>query len=177
MEMDEVDANYSLNAEEIRIKRINEIKDQIEKDKLKREEKCRKYKIVNNVTEIIDSGFVIVSVGLSGTVAGTAVFPPLAAGFGIAASVSGFLSIVAKVVSKKLRSKYKLHSKILILSETKLTKIYELISKTLDDGKITDEEFEIITQEFTNFINEKREIKLKNKPNSNEDLRTLLIKK
>ena len=173
---DEVDGNFSINVTEFRLKRINEIKDKIEKDKIKREKSCHKYKLANNVTEVLDAGFIIICVACSGTGVGTIVFPPLATGFGIAASVSGFFSLITKAVSKKLISKHKLHSKILILSEVKLTKIYDLISKAIEDEKITDEEFEIITQEFTNFINEKREIKMKNKPNSDEDLRTLLGK-
>ena len=126
--------------------------------------------------EILDTGFVTVSIGLSSGGVGTIVMPPLAAGLGVAAGVSGFLSIVSKFIAKKIKTKIKTHSKILILAESKLNSICEMISRSLEDGKISNEEFKMIVNESTNYSNMKREIKMKIKPSSDEDLSSLLKK-
>ena len=93
--------NFTSNGEEFRLKRIKEIRDSIVKDKLKRENICKKLKRANLVTEVLDTGFVTVSIALSSGGVATLVFPPLATGLGVAAGVSGFLGIVTKFISKK----------------------------------------------------------------------------
>ena len=90
-----------MDVSDFRLKRIKQIRETIEKDKLKRQVLCKKLKRANLALEILDTGFVTVSIGLSSGGVGTLVFPPLATGLGVAAGVSGFLGIVSKFISKK----------------------------------------------------------------------------
>ena len=154
-------SELSLDADKFRLERIKEIKDEIITELNKRENTCKKYKKIALVTEILDSGCVMVSIALTSSGAATIIIPPLATGLGIAGGISGFLGLVFKFVSKKLQSKLRLNEDIIILSKSKLNTISDLISKALDDGEVSDEEFQLISKELVSFYEMKKEIKKK----------------
>ncbi len=168
-----MNSELNLDAAKFRLTRIKEIKDEIIGELNKSEASRKNYKKITNVTEILDGGCVMVAVALSGGGAATIIVPPLATGLGIAGGVSGFFGLVFKFISKKLRSKLKKSEDIIILGKSKLNTISGLISKAIDDGKINDEEFQLISRELVSFYEMKKEIK-KKPVTSNQDLPKLL---
>ena len=74
---------------------------------------------------------------------------------------TGVLSMVGKYASKKLTLKAQKHEKIKVLVEAKLNSISTLISKALNDGNISDQEFSLIMSEFSKFQEMKNDIKTK----------------
>jgi cAMP phosphodiesterase len=64
------------------------------------------------------------------------------------AGVAGLVGVVgAGVVSRGLTSKVAKHEDTMVLAESKKNSISELVSKALQDGHISDEEFRLILQE------------------------------
>ena len=65
----------------------------------------------------------------------------------IAAIVCGCMSACVKLVRRKLMSKAQKHYEIKTIGESKLNSIKNLISKALNDGRISEEEFKIVLDE------------------------------
>ena len=61
-------------------------------------------------------------------------------------------------MSKKLSLKAQKHEKITVIAEAKLNSIRDHVSKALDDGKISDQEFSLILAELKNFQEMKNKI-------------------
>ena len=74
---------------------------------------------------------------------------------------AGLLSIVGKYANKKLSIKAQKHERIKILAEAKLNTINDQISKALNDGQISVEEFSLIMSELHTFQEMKNNIKIK----------------
>ena len=76
---------------------------------------------------------------------------------------AGLLSIVRKYANKKLSIKAQKHERIKILAEANLNTISDQISKALNDGQISVEEFSLIMSELHKFQEMKNNIKSKSK--------------
>ena len=88
---------------------------------------------------------------------------------------TALLFVVCCIVRSNLVPRADKHEKLKILAEKKLSKISELVSKTLDDHVITDEEYSIVLSGFSKFKNKKEQIRSEAKKcNENE---TSLINK
>ena len=66
---------------------------------------------------------------------------------------------ISKLLLKVTKKRKKKHNKIIVLAKNKLNKIETLLSNTLDDSKISHEEFASITTEKNSYENIKENIK------------------
>ena len=133
-----------------RLKRISDIREFLEKELETRGRYRRRYK----------SG--LTSVGSSIVAAATA-----AIGVGVIASVplgftavaSGVLIVVSAAVSKILLKKVEKHQQIKLIAAAKLSSVNGLVSRALQDGHISNEEFQIILQEMESYRDHKSQLR------------------
>jgi len=76
---------------------------------------------------------------------------------------AGVLFIIGGFVSRRLILKAEKHYKIKLLGDKKLNVISDLVSKSLDDETISDEEFSLVLSELDTFFDKKEKIRLKAK--------------
>ena len=69
----------------------------------------------------------------------------------IAAIVYGCMGACVKLVRRKLMSKAQKHYEIKIIGESKLNSVKNLISKALNDGQISAEEFQLVLCELDRY--------------------------
>ena len=145
-----------------RLKRISYIRESLEKELETRGTYRRRYKSAYNTAIYLNTGAGLTSVGSSIVAAATA-----ATGVGIIASVplgftavaAGVLSVVSAVVSKILLKKVEKHQQIKLIAAAKLSSVNGLVSKALQDGHISNEEFQIILQEMESYRDPKSQIR------------------
>ena len=161
-----------------RVAKINEIQSSLEKERDKRRDLSKKYgrgvKWVNNVDTILvvtSMGLGVAGVGLLSTV----VLAPIVVAMEGVAMGAGLLSIVGKYANKKLLIKAQKHERIKILAEAKLNTISDQISKALNDGHISVEEFSLIMSELYKFQEMKNNIKIKARKSIDEETKNTLI--
>ena len=161
-----------------RIEKINEVQRSLEEEREKRCNLSKKYyrgvTVVNNVDAVLTAlsmGLGVAGVGLLSTIVLT---PAVMAMEGVAIC-AGILSMVGKYVNKKLSIKAKKHEQIKVLTEAKLNTINDLISKALNDGNISVEEFSLIMTELTKFQEMKENIKKKSKEALDVETRSSFI--
>ena len=94
---------------------------------------AKKYKRTHSMAHISAVGLGSLSAGLSSATLATAVFGLVSAGF--------------TVVSKRLERKVTKHENIYTLAAAKQNSVAELVSKALEDKRISDSEFTIILRE------------------------------
>ena len=155
-----------------RIAKITEIQSSLEKEIDKRRDLSKKYgrgvKWVNNVDMIL----VVASMGLGAVgvcLLSTVVLAPVVAAMQGVAIGAGLLTVVGKYANKKLSIKARKHESIKILAEAKLNTINDQISKALNDGHISVEEFSLIMSEFNKFQEMKNNIKIKARKSIDEE--------
>ena len=90
---------------------------------------------------------------------------------------TGFLSIIGKYRVKKSTSKAEKHEKIKTIASTKLDTISSHISKALRDKKVTDEEFQLILEEWEKYKVMKEEVRAKTKKKIATELEETLNEK
>ena len=86
--------------------------------------------------------------GVSTTGIGVVVGGPLA---GIA-GIFGLVGVAAGVVSQKLNGKVSKHEDTMVLAQSKKNTINEPVSKALENGEVSDEEFRLILREQEQYI-------------------------
>ena len=84
---------------------------------------------------------------------------PFALALGISEAVTGIVSILGSVFSKKATTKAEKHLQIKTLATSKLDTIASHISKALTDDFISDEEFKLIMEEMNKYKALKEEIR------------------
>ena len=77
--------------------------------------------------------------------------------------VMGLIRVVENHAIKKMSLKIEKHEKIAILTVSSLNTISSLISKTLSDDSISDEEYSLILIEFETFTRMKEDLREKSK--------------
>ena len=145
-----------------RLKRISDIREILEKEVETRGRYRRRYKSVYNTAIYVNAGAALTSVASSVSAAATA-----ATGVGIIASVplgfltvaTGVLSVVSAGISKILLKKVEKHQEIKLIAASKLSSVNGLVSKALQDGNISNEEYQIILQEMESYRNHKSQIR------------------
>ena len=145
-----------------RLKRISDIREILEKEVETRGRYRRRYKSVYNTAIYVNAGAGLTSVASSVSAAATA-----ATGVGIIASVplgflavaTGVLSVVSAGISKILLKKVEKHQEIKLIAASKLSNVNGLVSKALQDGNISNEEYQIILQEMESYRNHKSQIR------------------
>ena len=165
---------YSSN---YRMNKISEIQKQIELEREKRSSLAKKYKKGVNVLNGISGTLEFASIGLGTaglSVLSTIVAAPIAIIMEGVAIGLGVTSLILHAVSDKyLIKKVNKHSKIEIEAMTKLNTISDHVSKALNDGRISEEEYSLIVSELDKFNQMKEEVKTKTKIDT--DTRNLLI--
>ena len=153
-----------MDGHDYRLEKITEIQMNLEEQRLKRLELSENYykavKWVNNADVVL----ITLSMGLGAAGVGllsTIIAAPTVVVLESLALCTGVLSMVGKYASKKLTLKAQKHEKIKVLVEAKLNSISTLISKALNDGNISDQEFSLIMSEFSKFQEMKNDIKTK----------------
>ena len=145
-----------------RLKIITEIQKFFEEEINKREAFSKKYFRFAKVVYMVDNSLISVTIGAEGTAAvllSTGVGAPFALALGIGGAVTGAVSLIGNVLSKKATTKGEKHLKIKTLATAKLDTIASHISKALMDDYISDEEFKLILSEIDKYKSMKEEIR------------------
>ena len=151
-----------LNAEDFRLKKINDLLKELSDEAEHYRQVAKKYKRTLSIVHKSAVGLGSLSVGLSSGALATAL-----TGFGIVASpalagvatLCGLSSVGFAAASKRLDLKVTKHEKIYTLAVAKRNSVNELVSKALADKQITDIEFRIITREVEQYHKLKAEIR------------------
>ena len=145
-----------------RLNIIREIQAFLEEEIKKREAFNKKYFRIANTVNIVDNALIIITIGAEGTSAallGTGVGAPFALALGISGVVTGAISLIGNIFSKKATTKAEKHLKIKTLAAAKLDTIASHISKALIDNFISNEEFNLIMEEMNKYKAMKEEIR------------------
>ena len=130
-----------LNAEDFRLKKINDLLKELSDEVEHYRQVAKKYKRSHSMVHASAVGLGSLSVGLSSGALATAL-----TGFGIVASpalagvatICGLGSVGFAAVSKRLERKVAKHEKIYTLAQAKRNSVNELVSKALADKQISD---------------------------------------
>lgn len=156
------DADVNQDAQNFRLKQIRDIRDQLEKEAETRGRLRRRYKALYNTAYYINFGSSLTSVA-SSTVAvvslSTVIGALPALPFGIVAITTGVLGVVSSKVSKLILKKTEKHERIKLIALSKLSSVNDLVSRALTNGKISDEEFQVILNEMESYRDHKSEIR------------------
>ena len=151
-----------LNAEDFRLKKINDLLKELSDEVEHYRQVAKKYKRSHSMVHTSAVGLGSLSVGLSSGALATAL-----TGFGIVASpalagvatLCGLASVGFAATSKRLERKVTKHEKIYTLAQAKRNSVNELVSQALADKQISDIEFRIITREVEKYHELKAEIR------------------
>ena len=143
-----------INAEDFRLKKINDLLKELSDEVEHYRQVAKKYKRSHSMVHTSAVGLGSLSVGLSSGALGTAltgvgiVASPALAGV---ATLCGLGSVGFAAASKRLERKVTKHEKIYTLAQAKRNSVNELVSKALADKQISDVEFRIITREVEKY--------------------------
>ena len=145
-----------------RLKIIRDVQNFLEEEINKRDAFSKKYFRIANIVNMVDNGLIIVTIGVEGAGAvllSTGVGAPLAVALGISGAVTGGISLIGNIFSKKTTTKAEKHLKIKTLATAELDTIASHISKALIDNYINNEEFNLIMEEMNKYKALKEEIR------------------
>ena len=145
-----------------RLKVIMNVQNFLEEEIQKREAFSKKYFRIANIVNMVDNTLIVITIGAEGTGAvllSTGVGAPFAIALGISGAVTGGISLIGNIFSKKATTKAEKHLKIKTLATAKLDTIASHISKALMDDYISDEEFKLIMGEMDKYKAMKEEIR------------------
>ena len=163
-----------------RLKIIREVQNFLEEEIKKREAFSKKYFRIANIVNIVDNTLITITIGAEGTGAvllGTGVGSPFALALGITGVVTGAISLIGNIFSKKATTKAEKHLKIRTLAAAKLDTIASHISKALIDNFISNEEFNLIMEEMNKYKALKEEIRNNTKKKLKTEEEESLIEK
>ena len=163
-----------------RLKIIREVQNILEEEINKRDAFSKKYFRISKVINMIDNALITVTIGAEGTGAvllSTGVGAPFALALGIAGVVTGAVSLIGNIFSKKATTKAEKHLKIKTLETAKLDTIASHVSKAMMDDFISDEEFKLIMEEMEKYKALKEDIRSKTKKKLKTEEEESLIEK
>ena len=137
---------------------------QLEKDLQEREKIYKKYNRVRGALFNVSTGSGTLSVAFSGGGLGTGITGvglPVAVGSGVVGGICALTSLVTASMAKVISKKVSKHEKILALCQAKINTIKHIVSKSLVDNRISNEEFFLVKSEFENYHDMKRSIREK----------------
>ena len=129
--------------------------------------------MVDNVLITVTTGAEVTAAALLATGAGS----PLAVALGISGAVTGGISLIGNIFSKKATTKAEKHLKIKTLAVAKLDTITTHVSKALLDNYISNEEFNLIMEETNKYKTMKEEIRNNTKKKLKTEEEESLIEK
>ena len=145
-----------------RLKVISDVQKFFEEEINKRDSFSKNYFRIAKIVNMVDNGLIVITIGAEGTEAvllSTGVGAPFALALGISGVVTGAISLIGNIFSKKATTKAEKHLKIKTLATAKLDTIASHISKALMDDYISDEEFKLIMDEMNKYKAMKEEIR------------------
>ena len=145
-----------------RLKVFSDVQKFFEEEINKRDSFSKKYFRIAKIVNMVDNGLIVVTIGAEGTGAvllSTGIGAPFALALGISGVVTGAISLIGNIFSKKATTKAEKHLKIKTLASAKLDTIASHISKALMDDHISDEEFKLIMDEMNKYKAMKEEIR------------------
>ena len=156
-------------AQKYRLQKIGEIETFFLHEIEEREKLAKKFRRIGNSILIVDTGLIITTV-ISGSASIATISSGVAIPIGIVLTGTSLLLSIATTVTRKslnaIRVKQKKHDQIILLAQTKLESIQDIISKALTDGIISDLEFERILSELDRYRTLKQEVRNKAKKKS-----------
>ena len=163
-----------------RLKIIREVQEFLEEEIKNRESFSKKYFRIAKVVNIIDNTLITITIGTEGTSAvllSTGVGAPFALALGISGVVTGAISLIGNIFSKKATTKAEKHLKIKTLAMAKLDTIASHVSKAMMDDFISDEEFKLIMDEMNKYKTLKEEVRNNTKKKLKTEEEESLIEK
>ena len=163
-----------------RLKIIREIQEFLEGEIKNREAFSKKYFRIAKVVNMIDNALITITIGAEGTGAvllSTGVGAPFALALGISGVITGAVSLIGNIFSKKATTKAEKHLKIKTLAIAKLDTIASHISKALTDDFISNEEFNLIMEEMNKYKALKEDIRNNTKKKLKTEEEESLIEK
>ena len=163
-----------------RLKIIREVQEFLEGEIKNREAFSKKYFRIAKVVNMIDNTLITITIGAEGTGAvllSTGVGAPFALALGISGVVTGAVSLIGNIFSKKATTKAEKHLKIKTLAIAKLDTIASHISKALTDDFISNEEFNLIMEEMNKYKALKEDIRNNTKKKLKTEEEESLIEK
>ena len=163
-----------------RLKIIREVQEFLEEEIKKREAFSKKYFRIAKVVNMVDNGLITITIGAEGTSAvllATGVGSPFALALGISGVITGAISLIGNIFSKKATTKAEKHLKIKTLAMAKLDTIASHVSKAMMDNFINDEEFKLIMDEMNKYKALKEEVRSNTKKKLKTEEEESLIEK
>ena len=153
---------------QFRLNKISEIRDFLENEVDQRDKLRRKYKTLWNVCYNTAQVSGLVALGSGGGAVGT-----MATGVGAVASIPlGGVAIIGSVLSgvcvalgKATMKKVEKHESVKRTAESSLNTVNDLVSRALDDGIVSNEDFHHILREMKNYRGHKAGIKHRTRAN------------
>jgi len=155
-----------------RLAKIVDIQKEIQTERDKRavlNTKYRKGVRIINVVDTISDLVALASGAATIAVLSTIIAAPIAVALQGLAVGAGMFSVIGRVVNRKLTLKSEKHRQIKTLAEAKLNTITDYVSKALEDGYISDDEYSLIQNELTKFNEMKEEIRSETKVSIDEE--------
>ena len=147
---------------QFRLSKISEIRNFLESEVDQRDKLRRKYKTVWNVFYNAAQISGIVAVGSGGGAVGTlasGIGAPVSIPLGGIAIVGGILSGVCVALGKATMRKVEKHESVKRTAESSLNTVNDLVSRALEDGIVSNEDFHHILREMENYRGHKAGIK------------------
>ena len=163
-----------------RLKVINDVQKFLGEEINKRDAFSKKYFRISKVVNMVDNALIVVTIGAEGTGAvllSTGVGAPFALVLGISGVVTGAISLIGNIFSKKATTKAEKHLKIKTLAMAKLDTVATYVSKALMDDFISNEEFNLIIEEMKKYKALKEEIRSNTKKKIKTEEEESLIEK
>ena len=163
-----------------RLKIIREVQEFLEEEIKNREAFSKKYFRIAKVVNTVDNALITITIGAEGIGAvllATGVGSPFALALGISGVVTGAVSLIGNIFSKKATTKAEKHLKIKTLATAKLDTIASHVSKAMMDDFISDEEFKLIMEEMEKYKALKEEIRNNTKKKLKTEEEESLIEK
>ena len=163
-----------------RLNIIRDVQKFLEEEIKKRESFSKKYFRIAKVVNIVDNTLITITIGAEGAGAillATGAGAPFAIALGISGAVTGVISLIGNIFSKKATTKAEKHLKIKTLAAAKLDTIASHISKALTDDFISNEEFNLILEEMNKYKTLKEEVRSNTKKKLKTEEEESLIEK
>ena len=151
---DESSMYPQLPSHDFRMQKANEVTAALNAEVVHYRAVAKKYKRAKKVTNWSATGSTIISTAVSSASLASAlsvVGLPAAIPLGGVGGAFALASSALIIASKKLDSKIKKHQEIVTLAIAKGETVYRLYSKALADNQITDREFQLIMDEFSQY--------------------------
>ena len=163
-----------------RLKIIREVQNFLEEEIKKRDAFSKKYFRIAKVVNMVDNGLITITIGVEGAGAvllATGAGAPLAVALGVSGAVTGAISLIGNIFSKKATTKAEKHLKIKTLAAAKLDTIASHVSKALIDDFISNEEFNLVMEEMNKYKAMKEEVRNNTKKKLKTEEEESLIEK